>query len=454
MRIAMVSEHASPLAALGGADAGGQNVYVARLAEELARRGHDVTVYTRRDAHDLPDRVPLPGGAVVEHVPAGPAEPLPKDELYEHMPAFGAYLGRVWGRWRPDVVHSHFWMSGTASLLGARPHGVPVVHTFHALGTVKRRHQGTADTSPPERIAAERRLGRACDRILATCTDEVRELARMGVPAKRVSVVPCGVDTDSFRPDSGDVGRGTGLSRPDAGHLGPDTGPFRPDTGQVGRDTGPFDPGTGHVPADTAFDTPPRRQRHRLLSCGRLVARKGYDLAIRALAHIPDTELLLAGGPPAGELAGDPEARRLLGLARETGVHDRVQLLGAVDPNRMPALMRSADLVLCTPVYEPFGIVPLEAMACGVPVIATDVGGHRDTVADHDTGRLVPPADPGAIAAAALELLVGDRLRRRYGRAGRERVMGRFTWQRVADGTEQVYRQALVGHEVPTEVAS
>ncbi|MFG2022220.1 glycosyltransferase [Streptomyces sp. NPDC048825] len=405
MRIAMVSEHASPLAALGGVDAGGQNVYVARLTEELARRGHDVTVYTRRDAADLPDRVPLPGGAVVEHVPAGPPESVPKDELFPYMPAFGAYLARVWERERPDAVHAHFWMSGMAAQTGAEPHGIPVVQTFHALGTVKRRHQGHEDTSPRQRIGVERQIGRGCARVLATCTDEVHELADMGVPVSRVSVVPCGVDADHFRP-----------GRPRAGK-------------------------------------PVRRERHRILSCGRLVPRKGYDQAIRALTRIPDAELVVAGGPPPELLAAEPEAQRLLRLAERAGVGDRVHLLGAVDPARMPALIRSADVVLCTPTYEPFGIVPLEAMACGVPVVATDVGGHRDTVADHGTGRLVPAGDPWAIAGATRELLDGERSRRRMGAAGRERVLARYTWQRVADGVEQVHQHVTARDAIPSEVA-
>ncbi|MBT2676429.1 glycosyltransferase [Streptomyces sp. ISL-14] len=405
MRIAMVSEHASPLAALGGVDAGGQNVYVARLSEELARRGHDVTVYTRRDAADLPDRVPLPGGAVVEHVPAGPPEVIPKDALFEHMPAFAVHLSRAWRRERPDVVHAHFWMSGMASQIGAHPHGIPVIQTFHALGTVKRRHQGKDDTSPTERIGIERQIGCTCERILATCTDEVQELAAMGVPPGRVSVVPCGVDADHFHPGT-----------------------------------------------DTA-DVPAREQRHRLLACGRLVPRKGYDLAIRALTRIPDTELLIAGGPPLDRLPTEPEARRLLELAEEQGVADRVRLLGAVDPGRMPGLMADADSVLCTPVYEPFGIVPLEAMACGTPVVATAVGGHRDTVVDGHTGRLVPPGDARAIAGAVGDLLGHARRRDRFGAAGRERVLARYTWRRVADGVEQVYRQTALGHELRTEVA-
>ncbi|WP_077801987.1 glycosyltransferase [Streptomyces sp. JHA26] len=405
MRIAMVSEHASPLAALGGVDAGGQNVYVARLTEELARRGHDVTVYTRRDSLDLPDRVPLPGGGIVEHVPAGPAEVLPKDDLFPHMPTFGAYLARAWTHERPDVVHAHFWMSGMASQIGAAPHGIPLVQTFHALGTVKRRHQGMRDTSPYERIGIERQIGRTCARVLATCTDEVVELGDMGVPPRQVSVVPCGVDAGHFRPGAA----------------------------------------SGRTPA--------RRQRHRLLACGRLVPRKGYDQAIQALADVPDTELLIAGGPPSDAVDADPEAQRLTALAHRAGVADRVRLLGAVDPRDMPALLGSADLVLCTPLYEPFGIVPLEAMACGVPVLATDVGGHRDSVADGATGRLVAPQDPDAIAEAACELLADGELRRRYGAAGRERVLTHYTWRRVADGAEQVYRLTLADHALSKEVA-
>ncbi|HSX98714.1 MAG TPA: glycosyltransferase [Streptomyces sp.] len=405
MRIAMVSEHASPLAALGGVDAGGQNVYVARLSEELARRGHHVTVYTRRDSTELPDRVALPGGAVVEHVPAGPPEPVPKDELYDYMPSFGAYLARVWSRKRPDMAHAHFWMSGVAAQLGAYPHGIALLQTFHALGTVKRRHQGDADTSPAQRIALERQIGGTCDRVLATCTDEVLELTDMGIPAGQVSVVPCGVDTELFRPGALRSG------------------------------------------------TPSREWTHRLLSCGRLVPRKGYDQAIRALAEVPDTELLIAGGPSGGAVMGEPEAQRLLRLADQHGVADRVRLLGAVDPARMPALIDSADAVLCTPTYEPFGIVPLEAMACGVPVVATDVGGHRDTVFDGVTGRLVPAADHGAIAEAVRDVLADEGLRRTMGAAGRERVLARYTWQRVADGVEEVYQRVTARDEIPSEVA-
>jgi D-inositol-3-phosphate glycosyltransferase len=410
MRIAMVSEHASPLAALGGPDAGGQNVYVARLSGTLARRGHDVTVYTRRDAADLPARRALAEGVTVEHVPAGPAKPVPKDALQPYMPAFGGHLARVWAARPPAVVHAHFWMSGIAALAGARPHGVPVVQTFHALGTVKRRHQGERDTSPPERIRCEREIGRTCSGVLATCSDEVRELADMGVPAARATIVPCGVDAGLFRPAE-----------------------------------------AGAPPADGPAG--PRRQRHRLLAVGRLVARKGFDQAIRALVHLPETELVIAGGPPASGLADEPEAARLTALADALGVGERVVLTGGVAHERMPELIRGSDLVLSTPDYEPFGIVPLEAMACAVPVVATRVGGQQDTVDDGVTGRLVTPGDVNGLTRCVGELLGAPPVLRRFGDAGRRRVLRHYTWERVADGVEALYEQVVSRPRVPSGVA-
>lgn len=198
MRIAMVSEHASPLAALGGADAGGQNVHVAELSAALARRGHDVEVYTRRDDPDLPDRVETEQGYTVVHVPAGPARQVPKDELLQYMGSFGCYLDQQWDRERPDIAHAHFWMSGIATQLAAKRRRVPTVQTFHALGVVKQRHQGHRDTSPAERLRLETRVARDATWVTAGCSDEVFELMRLGRDRLRISVVPCGVDVDRF----------------------------------------------------------------------------------------------------------------------------------------------------------------------------------------------------------------------------------------------------------------
>ncbi|MDQ0616608.1 glycosyltransferase [Arthrobacter globiformis] len=404
MKISMISEHASPLAALGGVDAGGQNVHVAALSSALARRGHRVTVYTRRDSPDLPTRVRVHPRLEVVHVDAGPAEHVPKDDLLPFMGALADGVVRDWDGSPPHVVHGHFWMSGVAALDAARrdPGGfrVPVVQTFHALGTVKRRHQGAADTSPAERRFLEPSVGRSADRIVATCSDEVFELRAMGIDTRRVSIAPCGVDLELFSSDG---------------------------------------------PAD-----PPSRS-HRILSVGRLVPRKGMDLVIRALPYLlqagfDDVELLIVGGDADADAGGqDPEARRLLDLARDLGVADHVELRGQVPREAMPGVFRSADAVVCTPWYEPFGIVPLEAMACGVPVVAAAVGGLTDSVVDRGTGLHVPPKDPEAIAKAIGTLLASPDLRAKLGRAGERRAKARYSWSRVAAETEKAYQLAIAG---------
>ncbi|MFD7631133.1 glycosyltransferase [Streptomyces sp. NPDC059851] len=403
LSVALVSEHASPLATLGGADAGGQNVHVASLACALADRGHRVTVYTRKDARDLPERKRLRAGVEVHHVPAGPPEQIPKDELLPHMSEFGTYLTYLWQDRAPDLIHSHFWMSGLASLKAARELRLPLVHTYHALGSVKRRHQGRADTSPPVRIGCEREVGLRCDRVIATCRDEVAELSRLGIAADRADVVPCGVDPDRFTPEGPVAARG---SHP-----------------------------------------------HRLLQLGRLVPRKGAAVSVRALPLLPDAELLVVGGPPLARLDSDPEVRRLRGIAEDVGVADRVRFTGGLSAPDVAAALRSADVVLCPGDYEPFGIVPLEAMACGRPVVASAVGGQLDTVSDPLTGRLVPPRDPGALAAGVAALLADPALRAACGAAGRRRVLSHYSWAHVAAATETVYRSVLAARPAPAVVA-
>ena len=390
MRIALVSEHADPLAAVGGVDAGGQNVHVDALAAGLARRGHDVTVHTRRSSTHAATRVTAPGGYVVERVAAGPPSDVPKDELLPHMPAFADHLLATWQDEPVDVVHSHFWMSGVAAVSAARHLGIPVLHTFHALGTVKRRQQGARDTSPASRILLERRLVQAVDRVIATCSDEVAELHQMGMPLGRASVIPCGVDTDLFRP--------------------------------------------------TAV---PRPTRPRLLVVGRLVERKGVGNVMEALAKLPDAELMVAGGPPVDVLDADPEIGRLRALADRLGVTDRVRFLGAVGRAELPALICSADVVVAVPWYEPFGIVPVEAMACGRPVVGSAVGGLLDTVVPGVTGELVPPRSPDELAPVLAALLADPARREAYGRAGRARALRTYQWRAVVAATEEVYTSVV-----------
>ncbi|MEV4756886.1 glycosyltransferase [Micromonospora sp. NPDC049559] len=371
---------------------GGQSVHVAEVSTALANAGHDVRVYTRRDDPSGPLAVPVRDGLTVVRVPAGPAEPVARDGLLPHVGEFGRWLTRHWRDelWRPDVVHAHHWMSGLAGLTAGRQLGVPVVQTYHGLGAVKRRHQGGADSGPPRRVGFERILGQAVDRVVAQCQDEVRELIRLGVARTRITLVPPGVDQRIFHPE----------------------GPA------VARDRG----------------------RPRVLSVGRLVERKGFQDVIRAMRGVPDAECVVVGAPPGPALPADPFANRLRGLAESCGVADRFRLVGAVPREELAAWYRSADVVVAAPWYEPFGLTPLEAMACGVPVVASGVGGLADSVVDGLTGDLVPPRDPRALGTA-LRRLLGDRVRRMtYGTAGLDRIRQRYSWTRTAQQLGALYQ--------------
>jgi D-inositol-3-phosphate glycosyltransferase len=390
VRVALISEHANPLAAPGTSEAGGQNVHVGALGVALAAAGHQVEIFTRRESPDHPDVVPMASGVQVVHVPAGPARPIPRDDLLPLMPAFGAWLRHRWSTGlSPDVVHAHFWTSGVAAMPVCRRLALPFVQTFHALGSVKQRHQGAADTSPPGRQALELRLARGADTVIATCSDEVDELGLLGAGGVRIRVVPRGVDLSSFSP------QGPTWPRPAGG-------------------------------------------RHRIVCLSRLVERKGLSTVVAAMAGVDGAELLIAGGPPADRVALDPGARRLLERSVAWRVADRVHLLGRVDRADVPTLLRSADLLVTVPVYEPFGIVALEAMACGVPVVASAVGGMLDTVIDGVTGVQVTPGDVAGLSRLVSELLADPDRRRALGGAGAVAAR-RYSWQRVAAETADVY---------------
>jgi type III pantothenate kinase len=406
LRVAMVSEHANPLAPLGSPDAGGQNVYVDALARHLARQGVAVDVYTRRDDPAAPDVVHAEPGVQVHHVRAGPPSHIPKDELFPLMPEFAERLGEAWHWRQPDIVHAHYWMSGWAARVACPP-SARLVQTFHALGCVKRRHQGDADSSPVEREPVERSLVADADAVIATCRDEVTELIGLGGSSSRIVVVPCGVD-----------------------HL---FSPQRPRPLVLRR----------------------RRHRRRVVCVSRMVARKGIGDLIGALAELPrDVELVVAGGPPLAEVDSDPEIRRLRGIAEDLDVADRCQFVGSLNRQEVAALLRSADVAACTPWYEPFGIVPVEAMACGVPVVGTRVGGLLDTIEDGVNGLLVPPRCPDQIAAAIGALLDDPVRRRALGRAGARRADRLYRWPTVARAVLAVYDGVLSASVAPTAVTA
>ncbi len=400
LRIALISEHASPLAAVGGVDAGGQNIYVANVARCLAAEGHQVDVFTRRDDPHLPAVADVRSGLRVLHIDAGPAAFVPKEELLAHMPAFTRSARRLVEHGLPyDAVHANFFMSGVVGLRLKELFGLPLVMTFHALGLVRREHQKAADGFPAARIAIEKRIVRRADRLIAECPQDQADLVRLyGAHPRAISTVPCGVDLAEFSPGcKATARRSLGL-------------------------------------ADDEFV---------VLQLGRLVPRKGIDNVIRALALLPGdvpARLLVVGGEsrePDGRAT--PEIARLRGVARECGVEGRVRFTGQRRRDELALHYAAADVFVTTPWYEPFGITPLEAMACGTPVIGSAVGGIQHSVVDGVTGYLVPPKDPGALAERLVHLRANPELARALGRAGIRRVRSMFTWQRVADELAEVY---------------
>ena len=405
--IALISDHASPLAAAGGIDAGGQNVYVAQVARHLRALGYDVDVFTRRDSGKLPEVLHWHPGIRVVHVPAGPPRPVRKEELLPHMEAFARWIcdfARRNGPYR--VAHANFFMSGIAAQELRRCLGVPMVVTFHALGRVRRMHQGDADQFPRERIAIEQAIVAEADGIVAECPQDRDDLTSLyGADPRRVVVIPCGFDRSEFWPI-----------------------------------TKPF--------ARRALGLPVSGEPI-VLNIGRLVPRKGLDNAIRAVAalarrHGIAARLLVVGGnSDLPDPAATPEIARLQALAEAEGVGNLVTFTGRRSREFLKLYYSAADVFVTTPWYEPFGITPLEAMACGTPVVGADVGGIRYSVADGATGYLVRPNDPDALAARLAELLTHPYRMKEFGLAGIQRVHAQFTWKKVAREISGLYESIV-----------
>ncbi len=401
MRIAMISEHASPRAELGGTDGGGQNVYVAYTARHLARRGHYVEVLTRRDRPDLPEVLEWLDGVHIVHVPAGPPECRSKEQVLPFMGEFTQFaLHRA--RWIGyDIVHAHFFMSALVGVELKKALGLPLVVTFHALGRVRRQYQGGADGFPDERLIIEDRIVAEADRIIAECPQDREDLLHLyGAQRERIRIIPCGFDPHEFAPGDKAWARA---------HLG--------------------------LPSEEFI----------ILQLGRLVPRKGVDNVIRAVAclrhaHGLDSRLLIVGGEARDpDPALTPEIGRLRDLAVREGVADRVNFTGRRGHGELRNYYTAADVFVTTPWYEPFGITPLEAMACGTPVIGAAVGGIKTTVCDGVTGYLVPPQDPEALAERLAYLAERPSLLHEFGRQAIRRARSLYTWSRVSRAIEALY---------------
>ena len=405
-RVAVLSVHTSPMDQPGTGDSGGMNVYIRAVTERLAGRGIDVDVFTRCRGGDDHEVKPLGEGIRVVSIKAGPCEPIPKADIPRFLPEFLGGLLRIAHEDAQgyDVVHSHYWLSGWVGRAAKHALDAPLVSSFHTLGKVK--NYSLARGEPPEpavRIAGEQAVIDESDRILAPTPSEASQLVGLyRADADQIRIVPPGVDHELFVP----------------------------------RD---------RAQARAALDLAGRRIA---LYVGRLQAHKGPDVAVRtvaeAIARDPDaTEdlvLLIVGGPSGAEKGA--ELSRLLELAGALGVRDRLVLVPPQPQADLADYYAAADVVLVPSRSESFGLVALEAQACGTPVVAARVGGLRYVVEDGRTGFLVEGHDPGDHAVRVLELLTDAELQRGLGARGAERAL-RFTWDATADAVLGVYREVL-----------
>ena len=408
-RVAIVSEHASPIAQAGSVDSGGQNVYVAQVARQLAAQGYAVDVFTRRDSSRLPHEMDWGKGLRIINVPAGPARYLPKEEMLPYMGQFGEFMTRYFGRSSHsyDLIHANFFMSAMAALPVARRYGLPLAVTFHALGRVRRQHQADADKFPDTRFAIEDEVVRSADRIIAECPQDRHDLVELyGADPDRISMIPCGYDPQEMWPMEMATVRSS---------LGWDKNAFY------------------------------------ILQLGRMVPRKGVDNVIRGMSRLRkeygvDARLCIVGGNTTAPLEeATPELARLKAVAREEGVLNFVEFTGRRGRSQLRAYYCASDVFATTPWYEPFGITPVEAMACARPVVGSDTGGIRYTVVDGVTGFLVPPKDPGALAERLARLAHDSSLSYRMGRAGAQRAERLFSWRRVGAQLADVFENLRGG---------
>ncbi len=405
LRVAILSVHTCPLAALGGKETGGMNVYVRATTRELGRMGVHVDVFTRSQNPGIRRVVELGTGARVIHLPAGPEAPMAREVVHRHLPEFvdGVEAHRRAEGLEYDLIHGHYWLSGVAGLALRESWGVPLVQMFHTLGRLKNSVAKTAAEVEPEiRLSEEDRIVRLADRVVAANVVERAHLAwYYGASTDRIAVIPCGVDTELFRP-------------------------------------------MPQVEAKRLLALPPDPL---LLYVGRLQPIKGLETLLDAMTALDGAaQLLIVGGDQ-----DEPEnghADYLRERVSVLGLRERVSFLGAQPQERLRLFYAAADATVMPSYYESFGMVALEAMACGSPVIASRVGGLTTTVRDGVTGFLVPEGDAGALAER-VALLLEDRGRRALLGREAQRWAAEHRWPCVAEAVCRLYselRPTASGH--------
>ena len=400
-QVAVISVHGSPLSRFGDREAGGMQVYVRELSREMARLGMSVDVFTRLIEPDAPRVEEFDENARVIRLPAGPVAQVDKNGVLDHLPEFVCGIRRFIAEERREYhyLHSHYWLSGWVGKLLASRWGAPHVTTFHTLARLKNEAlAGHASPEPEYRAEVESRIIATADGVIVSSDHERRALTELyGARRDQIRVVPPGIDLDFFQPT-----------------------PRRFARTALGRDG-----------------------REVLFSAGRMDPIKGFDTLIRSvpLLRRRDVRLLIGGGGN-----DEPERRRLERLAADLGVADRVAFLGAVPQEKLPLYYAAASLVVVPSHYESFGLVAAEALACGTPVVASQVGGLPTIVRDGVNGLLVSWRRPESFAAAVDQAL-GDPALLAHLRANARLSVERLSWQATAERTIEFYRSLDVARQ-------
>lgn len=416
MRVLMISDHADPLAKIGTKDAGGQNVYVINVATLLAKLGVTVDVYTRWDRASKQEVVHVQPGLRVIRVKAGPKGYMPRDDFLQIT---GEFTRRIAQRIEResldyDVIFTHYWFSGVIGLALARTYNLPLTHVYHSIGQMRveaLQHQQPLDTAAAAfykvRDDWERKIAQEATTIISTSPNERDDIVRMfGISADKIEVIPVGVDTAAFRPY----------------HV-------RSVRKQLG----------------LAIDCP------LVLYAGRLEWRKGIGTLVKAMAELvktwPTAKLYIIGGGSSktGQALDADERERLKGIINSLNLQDNVHFLGARPQTALPKYYAAADVCAVPSYYEPFGIVPIESMACGTPVVASRTGGMRYTVEDEVTGHHAKPRSHSDLASKLTTVLAKGR--QAYAEAARHRVLRHFAWPRI--GRAIAAHLALLGKTTP-----
>ena len=404
--LAFISEHASPLAALGGVDSGGQNVYVAEVCKELAAKGYLVDVFTRKDAAALPEVYYWLPGVRIIHIKAGPQKFVAKEDLLGLMDEFAKRMIKFIcdENIKYSLIHAHFFMSALVASEVKKVLNIPYVVTFHALGLVRKLHQQEADKFPAERICIEKNIVRDADAIVAECPQDKDDLMNLyNANEDKITVIPCGFSEKEFQPvDKQEARKKLNIDEKD----------------------------------------------FVLLQLGRMVPRKGVANVIKALGYLKSKynhiKLLVVGGEcEVHETCSNPEIKRLQRVAHDYNVEAQVIFTGRKNRQELKYYYSASDIFISTPWYEPFGITPLEAMACRLPVIGSHVGGIKYSVVNNETGFLVPPHQPKALSVKIAQLINNNNLRQQMAAKGLQRVHDYFTWEKVTESLSILYEDLI-----------